>query len=91
MVKTEHKDEDGKDNTRKITRETVIGEAARSSDDAPEIMFGYGLHCLGCGMTAFETIEQGCGAHGMSDEEIDKMVEDLNEAAEKEALGSGDD
>ncbi|MBN1792168.1 DUF1858 domain-containing protein [Candidatus Woesearchaeota archaeon] len=67
-----------------------IGEAARTSGAAPEIMFSYGLHCLGCGMMAFETIEQGCSAHGMSEEEIDKLVGELNEAAQSEMKASKD-
>jgi hypothetical protein len=31
-------------------------------------------------MTAYESLEQGCKAHGMSDEEIDKLVAEINKA-----------
>ena len=71
-----------------ITRDTMVGDAAQMSPDAPEIMFSYGLHCFGCGMNAFETIEQGCMGHGMGDDEIDNLVKELNEAVERSrALG----
>jgi hybrid cluster-associated redox disulfide protein len=43
-------------------------------------MLSYGLHCIGCGMNAFETIEQGCMGHGMGDEEINSLIDELNEA-----------
>ena len=68
-----------------ITKDTPIGEAAMSSPEAPMIMMSYGLHCLGCGMTAYETIEQGCAGHGMPDEIIDRLVDELNEAADEAA------
>jgi hybrid cluster-associated redox disulfide protein len=66
-----------------ITRQTLIGDAARSSPEAAEIMFNHGLHCIGCGMTAFESIEQGCAGHGLADKEIDSLVKELNIAVEK--------
>ena len=69
--------------TAKITRDTMIGDAAMLAPDAAEIMFSYGLHCFGCGMTAYETIEQGCSGHGMADEEIDALVDELNESVER--------
>lgn len=66
----------------RVTKDTPIGEAARSSPHAAEILMSYGLHCIGCGMTAFETIEQGCAGHGMDDGTVRALVEELNEAAE---------
>jgi hybrid cluster-associated redox disulfide protein len=66
-----------------VTRDTLIGDAAREVPDAAEIMFSYGLACFGCGMTAYETIEQGCSGHGMEDEEIDNLVAELNESLER--------
>jgi hybrid cluster-associated redox disulfide protein len=67
----------------KVTKDTLIGDAARMCPEAPQIMFSFGLHCIGCGMTAFESIGQGCAGHGMSEEETDALVKELNEAIEK--------
>ena len=41
----------------------------------------YGLHCLGCVMAGGETIEQGCLAHGLTKEQIKKMIGELNKLA----------
>jgi hybrid cluster-associated redox disulfide protein len=72
-----------KEISKAITRKTIIGDAARSSAEAAEIMFSHGLHCIGCGMTAFESIEEGCAGHGLDDKKIDSLVDELNKAVEK--------
>ena len=66
-----------------ITKKMLIGEVAGKYPAAVEIMFRHGMHCIGCGMTAYESLEQGCQGHGMSDEEIDKMVEEMNKLINK--------
>ena len=66
-----------------ITRHTPIGELVMNHPNAVEILFNYGFHCIGCGLSAYETIEEGAAAHGFDDEAIDKLVEELNAAAKK--------
>ena len=62
----------------KITRQTMIADAVKLNPMAPQIMFSYGLHCIGCHVSLYESIEQGCMGHGMDDKQIDKMVDELN-------------
>ena len=38
----------------------------------------YGLHCVGCAGSAYETLEEGCLGHGFEQDEIDELVDDLN-------------
>lgn len=64
--------------SKKITRQTIIADAVEINEKAPEIFFKYGLHCVGCHVSLWETIEEGCQGHGMSDKDIDDMVEELN-------------
>jgi hybrid cluster-associated redox disulfide protein len=66
-----------------VTKTMLIGEIASKYPRAVEVMFRHGMHCIGCGMTAYESLEQGCMAHGMSEEEIDRMVEDINKVVKK--------
>ncbi|MBN2459914.1 DUF1858 domain-containing protein [Candidatus Woesearchaeota archaeon] len=66
-----------------ITKDMLIGEVASKYPEAVEIMFKHGMHCIGCSMTAYETIEQGCMGHGLTGEEIDKMVEEMNQVLAK--------
>ena len=68
-----------------VIKKTLIGEVAGKYPVAVEVMFKYGMHCIGCGMTAYESIEQGCMAHGMSEQDIDKMVDEMNKEIAKAA------
>jgi hybrid cluster-associated redox disulfide protein len=64
----------------KISKEMALGEVVKSFPDSVPVMLGYGLHCVGCHVAAFETIEQGARAHGMSDGDIEKMLAEMNNA-----------
>ena len=66
-----------------VTKQMLIGELASKYPKAVPLLFEAGMHCIGCGMTAYESLEQGCQAHGMSDDEIDKLVEKINKAVNK--------
>ncbi len=59
-------------------RETNIGELINAYPKAAEIMTAYGLHCAGCFASNFDTIEEGAKIHGITDDEIDEMVEEIN-------------
>jgi len=62
-----------------ITKSTRITDIAEKHPKAAEILMEkYGMHCIGCYAAAFETVEEGAKAHGMSKKEIDDMVEELN-------------
>ncbi len=64
----------------KISLNTMLGEIASNYPKAAEILMQHGLHCIGCGVSAFETLEQGAKAHGMDDAEIKKMLKEINSA-----------
>lgn len=68
---------------KKITKDTLISEALELCPEALGIMFEHGLHCVGCGGAAFETIGQGCQMHGMEEKEIEKIVEEINLSLER--------
>jgi len=70
-----------KEGNAKITRKMFIGEVVQKYPETIEVMFKHGMHCIGCGMTAYESIEQGCMGHGMTGKEIDAMVDEMNRAA----------
>ncbi|MFA5106354.1 MAG: DUF1858 domain-containing protein [Candidatus Micrarchaeia archaeon] len=72
-----------------ITRETPIGEIASNYTKPIEILMSYGFHCIGCGASGFESVEAGAMVHGLDDKEIDKLVEELNQAANEETAEKG--
>ena len=66
-------------NKTKITKDILILDLVEQNPKLIEILTGeYGFHCVGCMAASMETLEEGAQVHGMTDKEIDKMVEDLN-------------
>ena len=57
----------------------TIGDVIKEYPETIEIMLSYGLHCVGCSVQYWESIEGGCKTHGFEDEKIDKMVKEMNE------------
>ena len=65
--------------TRPISKGMLISEAIDLHPDIAPIIMDYGVHCIGCGGASFETIEEGFMGHGIPDDEIDRIIDDLNE------------
>ena len=67
-----------------ITKDMLLGSVVAEYPEAAEVMLAYGLHCVGCFANAYDTVEIGAKVHGMSDEDITKMLDDVNNRIEKE-------
>ena len=67
----------------KITKDTLIGEIVEKYPQVIETLMGLGLHCVGCHVAGFESLEDGFKAHGMDDKQIEEAVKKLNQIAEK--------
>jgi len=65
----------------KITKHMRIGDVVEQYPETVDVFLKFGLHCIGCHVAAWETVEQGAMAHGLQD--VDKLVEELNKAVEK--------
>jgi hybrid cluster-associated redox disulfide protein len=71
----------------KITKNILILEIAERYPSLTDVLVEkYGLHCLGCSMSAVETLAEGAMGHGMTKKEMEEMVEDLNVLANKADL-----
>lgn len=64
--------------TAKVNKDMTFVELLNSNPKAGEVLARYGMHCIGCHMSAAETVEQGCKAHGMDDAAVEKIVNELN-------------
>lgn len=62
----------------KITRDTTIGQIIEKYPETVETLMSFGVHCVGCHVSGFESIEMGFRGHGMSEEDIDEAVKELN-------------
>src|SRR3989344_1768643 len=66
----------------KITKDTTIGEIAEKYPQVVETLMSYGVHCVGCHVSPFESLEMGFRGHGIDDSTIEEAVKKLNEIIE---------
>lgn len=67
----------------KITKEMTLGEAVSKYPETAVIMMKYGLHCIGCHVASWESIEQGAMGHGLTAAQVKDMVAEMNVAVSK--------
>jgi len=71
-------------NRAKITKDILILDLIEQNPALAEVLTEeYGLHCIGCMAASMETLEQGALTHGMTEDQIDKMVDELNKRSDK--------
>lgn len=63
----------------RLKRELTIGDVLEQYPAAAPLLTEKGIHCVGCHVSPFETLEEGFRSHGMSEEEIDAVLADVNE------------
>jgi iron-sulfur cluster assembly accessory protein len=66
----------------KISKDTTIGEIVDKYPQVVDVLTGFGVHCVGCHVSPFESLEMGFKGHGMTDEKINEAVIKLNEVIE---------
>lgn len=54
----------------KYTKDTLIGDALDMDASLAQYFLEMGMHCLGCPASRGESIEEACGVHGVSCEEL---------------------
>lgn len=71
----------------KIKKEMLISEIFEKfpgqKEKLAEVMYEKGLHCVGCALASYETLEQGCKVHGLSEEEMKGLLKELNQIIKK--------
>ena len=74
--------------TESVNKDMPIGDVVEKYPQVVPVILSYGLHCVGCHVSPYETIEQGAMGHGMSAEDVASMVKDINEAITESKSGS---
>ena len=59
----------------RVSKQTLIGELLQIDQDIAPILFGIGMHCLGCPASQMETIEEAASVHGIMP---DDLVDEIN-------------
>ena len=49
-----------------------------------DILIEVGLHCIGCQLSAYDTLETGCALHGMETKDVNELVRKMNARLEEE-------
>ena len=62
-----------------LTKDTGIIDAVQNHPEILEVFAEYGLGCVGCMASHFESIGQGAAAHGI---DVDAFISDCNKAIE---------
>ena len=62
-VSTLKVDEDGI--TEYVTPDMLIGDIITWYPDASLVLMKCGMHCISCGVSQFETLDQACAVHGV--------------------------
>jgi hybrid cluster-associated redox disulfide protein len=65
----------------KITKNMFLYDVVKNNPETVPVFMDFGVHCFGCSIAKFETVEVGAVAHGIDPE---KLVEALNDAVEKD-------
>ena len=68
----------------KISKNTTFMELMQKYPESAEILMNRGMHCIGCNMAGFETIEQGAMMHGLDSEEI---INEINKKINRKSKG----
>ncbi|MBI4895484.1 MAG: iron-sulfur cluster assembly accessory protein [Candidatus Aenigmarchaeota archaeon] len=74
--------------TQLITKDMTVGEVIMKYPNVVDILQSFGLHCVGCQVNTYETIEQGTVGHGMSKEEMENMIIEANDYLNKNGTGA---
>ncbi len=74
-----------------ITRETCIMDVISDYPEVLPLLLDVGLHCIGCTLSAYDTVQTGCELHGFDQQTIDALIKAMNRVVagkKKEADGA---
>lgn len=58
-----------------ITKEMTLAQVIQSKEDAPEILMGFGMGCVGCPSAQAESLEDAAIVHGLN---LEQLLQALN-------------
>ncbi|MFO7886919.1 MAG: DUF1858 domain-containing protein [Eubacteriales bacterium] len=59
-----------------ITKDTLIGDLLKEKPEAAEVLFQYGMGCIGCPSSQMETLAEAAQVHGI---DLDELMKSINE------------
>lgn len=62
----------------KIDKDTNIAELIEADPEMNDVLYEYGLYCGNCYAAGYDTLEAGAMSHGLEDDEIEELIQELN-------------
>ncbi len=59
-----------------VTPDMIIGDIITWYPDAALVLMKCGMHCITCGVSQYESLEQACQVHGLYVDDVAKVVND---------------
>lgn len=60
----------------KVEKQTLIKDIVKMGSEAVQVLFDFGMGCIGCPSAQSESIEQAAAVHGI---DVEKLLERLNQ------------
>ena len=77
MTEVKQKNSKAKDEKKvAFTKDSTLGEVVEKKPEAEAILLGFGMHCISCFVSQFETLEEASQVH---DVDLDLLLKKLNE------------
>ncbi len=70
-------------NKQKIDKNTNIAELIERDPELNEVLYEYGLYCGNCYAAGYDNLEDGARIHGLEEDEIEELIQELNKKATK--------
>lgn len=61
-----------------IDKNSNIAELLQENPDLNDTLYEYGLYCGNCFAAGFDNLEEGAKVHGLEDDEIEELIQELN-------------
>ncbi len=61
-----------------VRPDMTVGDVVSQFPEAVPIMLRFGLHCVGCHVSMWETLEEGAIGHGMPQDVFETMLKEIN-------------
>ena len=59
-----------------VTPDMIIGDIIRWYPDASLVLMKCGMHCITCGVSQYESLDQACAVHGLYTDDVAKVLND---------------
>ncbi|MCX8166958.1 MAG: iron-sulfur cluster assembly accessory protein [Candidatus Micrarchaeota archaeon] len=79
----EKKSKNSKKHVTYITKDMTMGEIVNRYPEVVPKLMDYGIHCIGCHVSPYETLEQGLAVHGFDEKTTNKIFNEINRIVEK--------